>query len=254
MCWVAMVFGSGGSLADTGLRSLKYFTVLSNFLAAIAAIVWLCAGRTRGGRTQSIEQPNTNLRVPSREEQGDPGSDDSSRAIAARSRKAELFKYVAAVSVFLTLMTVAVFLGPLYGYKSMFIGPNLPFHLLVPLAAILEVIFLTDHPFTRRDARLCLLPVVLYGVGYLANILINGIGEWPDRNDWYLFFLWGYPIGLAILGFLILVTCLLALFLQKMQRIVLKGSQPADLPRDNSQPPASEREHVASSTSREARP
>ena len=68
VCWVAMVFGSGGSLADTGLRSLKYFTVLSNFLAAIAAIVWLCAGRTRGGRTQSIEQPNTNLRVPSREE------------------------------------------------------------------------------------------------------------------------------------------------------------------------------------------
>ena len=200
--WVAMVFGSGGTLADTGLRSLKYFTVLSNFLECIASVVWLCAGR---GGSRDADALST-------------GADGT------RGWKAELLKYVAAVAVFVTLTTVAVFLGPLYGYRSMFEGANLPFHLLVPLAAVLEIIFLTDHPYTRRDARLCLLPVVLYGVAYAANIALNGIGEWPDRNDWYLFFYWGYPIGAAIMAFLCLVTWLLALFLRWMQGAVRKGA------------------------------
>ena len=37
--WLWMFFGSVGELAQNGIGSLKYFTVLSNFMAAIAAVL-----------------------------------------------------------------------------------------------------------------------------------------------------------------------------------------------------------------------
>ena len=41
--WLVMVFARGGMLTDTGLRSLKYFTVLSNLFEGIASVVWIYA-------------------------------------------------------------------------------------------------------------------------------------------------------------------------------------------------------------------
>ena len=40
------------------------------------------------------------------------------------------------------------------------------------------------------------------------NILINGIGVWPDTNDWYGFLNWGLPMGLVIFAGLCLITWL----------------------------------------------
>ena len=48
--------------------------------------------------------------------------------------------------------------------------------------------------------------MLIYGAGYLGNILLNGVGEWPDTNDWYSFMMWGYPSAFAIYGGLILIS------------------------------------------------
>ena len=49
-------------------------------------------------------------------------------------------------------------------------------------------------------------PVAIYAVGYLTNVLVQGAGDWPDRHDFYGFLLWGWPIGAAIsVGLLIAV-------------------------------------------------
>ena len=45
--WIQMITRAGGSLSSTGLRSLRYFTVLSNLLCGIAALIHLLA-LTRG--------------------------------------------------------------------------------------------------------------------------------------------------------------------------------------------------------------
>ena len=60
--------------------------------------------------------------------------------------------------------------------------------------------------------------VLVYGAVYLANIGINGIGEWPETNDWYLFLSWGYPTGILIFAIICLVTWLIGLMMRKLNR------------------------------------
>lgn len=180
--WAGMIFFGGGDLAVRGIWSLKYFTILSNLLEGAASIIWLVCERK------------------------------------GRSGSAERLKYVAASAVALTFATVMVFLGPIYGYPAMFEGANLWLHLIIPVAAIAEIIFLSDAEYTPRDNALTILPPIIYGVFYLGNNFINGIGEWPDTNDWYMFLQWGYPVGLLIFAIICLVTWLMAFAMRKLQR------------------------------------
>ena len=180
--WIAIFVSSSGTLMHNGINSLKYFTVLSNLLEGAASVIWLISTR-KNGKT---------------------------------SARAELLKYIAAAAVGLTCVTVLVFLGPLYGYPAMFAGGSLYMHLLTPLAAIAEIIFLSDATYTRRDNRLVVLSPLIYGALYLGNNLINGTGEWPDTNDWYLFLTWGYPVGIFIFAVICAVTWLLGLAMRKL--------------------------------------
>ena len=180
--WAAIFVSASGTLMHNGINSLKYFTVLSNLLEGAASVIWLISTRKNG----------------------------------KASARAELLKYIAAAAVGLTCVTVLVFLGPLYGYPAMFAGGSLYMHLLTPLAAIAEIIFLSDVTYTRRDNRLVVLSPLIYGALYLGNNLINGTGEWPDTNDWYLFLTWGYPVGIFIFAVICAVTWLLGLAMRKL--------------------------------------
>ena len=182
--WVAIFVSSSGTLMHNGINSLKYFTVLSNLLEGIASVIWLVSTRRNG----------------------------------KASARAELLKYIAAAAVGLTCVTVLVFLGPLYGYHAMFAGGSLYMHLLTPVAAIAEIIFLSDFTYTRKDNRLVVLSPLIYGAFYLGNNIINGIGEWPDTNDWYFFLAWGYPAGILIFVIICIVTWLLGLMMRKLHR------------------------------------
>lgn len=187
--WTQMIRGSDGSFASHGLKSLKWFTVLSNLLAAVACIAWLIL----------------------------TASDDE-----RKSRLAETIKFVAAVSVALTLVTVMFFLGPVFGYETMFTGPNLWFHLFVPVLAGLEFMLLNREPMHARQQRLATVPMLLYGIGYIGNNAVNGIGEWPHTNDWYAFLSWGWAAGIGIFAAIIAVTRLLASLLAAGNRIFSK--------------------------------
>ena len=182
--WIAIFVSASGTLMHNGINSLKYFTVLSNLFEGAASVIWLVSTRKNG----------------------------------KASARAELLKYIAAAAVGLTCVTVLVFLGPLYGYPAMFAGGSLYMHLLTPVIAIAEIIFLSDFTYTRRDNRLVMLSPIAYGVFYLGNNLINGIGEWPDTNDWYLFLTWGYPVGFLIFIVICAVTWLLGLAMRKLHR------------------------------------
>jgi hypothetical protein len=63
-----------------------------------------------------------------------------------------------------------------------------------------------------------MLSPVIYGVFYLGNNIINGIGEWPDTNDWYFFLAWGYPVGILIFAVICGVIWLLGLAMRKLHR------------------------------------
>ena len=182
--WIAIFVSASGTLMQNGLNSIKYFTVLSNLLEGLASAIWLVSS-LRNGKA---------------------------------SARAELLKYIAAAAVGLTCVVVLAFLGPLYGYPAMFAGGSLFMHLLTPLIAIAEIIFLSDVEYTRKDNRLVILSPLVYGALYLGNNLINGIGEWPDTNDWYLFLAWGYPVGIFIFAVICAVTWLLGFAMRKLHR------------------------------------
>ena len=198
--WIAIFVSASGTLMQNGLNSMKYFTVLSNLLEGFASVVWLVSSG-RNGKASS----NGNGRT-------------SSNRTGKASSQAELLKYIAAAAVGLTCVVVLAFLGPLYGYPAMFEGGSLFMHLLTPLVAIAEIIFLSDAEYTRRDNRLVMLSPLVYGAFYLGNNIINGIGEWPDTNDWYLFLTWGYPVGILIFAVICVVTWLLGFAMRKLHR------------------------------------
>ena len=169
--WGSMAFhvGSDGLLTAPGLGSLKYFTVLSNLLQGAVSLAW--AGhllRTLRGGADRVARP---LR---------------------------LLRYAGVVSVTLTFATVLFFLGPVFGYASMFAGVSFWLHLVAPVAAIGDFCLLDrEETYVPREALAAMIPMLIYAVGYVANLLINGVGEWPNTNDWYGFARGGVP-GAAV--------------------------------------------------------
>ena len=158
-------------MAESGWTNLKYFTVESNLLVGVVCLIWLAA-----------------------------------RLSGKQGKWLTLLKYVSTVAVFVTFTVVVVFLGPMYGYGLMYYGSNLFFHLLVPLLAVAEFL-LFEGEISFRQSFFAMIPPALYGVAYLANCLVNGVGSWDTvRNDWYSFLEWGYAVGILIFA----VVCLLA--------------------------------------------
>lgn len=178
IAWLMMVFGEEGMLSSGGLSSLKYFTTLSNVFEGVASIVWLMM--------------NTDMGKTSKSEQG--------------VRFADLLKYVACVCVGLTFLTVMIFLGPMFGYDHMFTHANLWFHLVIPLLSMGEFVFFNRAEVRIRENFAAVVPMLLYGTVYLVNILINGMGEYPNTNDLYGFATWGIPIGIVIFAVLCGIT------------------------------------------------
>ena len=188
--WLQMFRGSEGILSSGGFRSLKYFTVLSNLLEAVASFIWVI---------DCVRHKDM--------------------------RAADRLKYIACVSVMLTFLTVVVFLGPLFGYGGMFAGANLWFHLLIPLLSLVEFTAFNETILSRKDNFKTLIPLLIYGVAYLGNILINEIGEWPYSNDWYGFATWGLPIGVLIFLFLFFVVYGVGLTMKKINELIRKYSK-----------------------------
>ena len=170
---------SATGLTSSGWRNLKYYTVLSNIFAGIvAAMQMVCDARGR--------KPLVSL------------------------------KLTAATATALTFLVVAGFFGPLYGWIQFYQGSNLFFHRIVPLLCILEFILMEDSDtLTIRHCMLASLSTVVYGLAYVINLIINGIGVWPDTNDWYGFVNWGYGMAAVIFTGIILVSFGIACLLRQ---------------------------------------
>lgn len=181
--WLSMMLGANGALSSQGLGSLKYFTILSNLFSGTVSFIYLIA----------ILRNKVN-------------------------RELKVWKYYATVAVTLTFVVVMVFLGPLFTYKAMFMGMSFWLHLVLPLMAVGEFVLLNKEEITPRENLLAVLSMVIYGIGYLGNILINGRGQWPQSNDWYGFLLWGWGVGIIIYFVITFVTWLIGFVLRKANK------------------------------------
>ena len=184
---ITQLVRSDGLLIAEGLHNLKYFTVLSNILEGIASLVLAVRLiRLRRGRADGI--PHWMY----------------------------VLKLVSASAVAVTFFVVALFFGPWVGYGLLYRDANLFFHLVIPVLAMGEFVALDRFDsVTLGETALCAAPELLYGLGYLLNLLINGIGVWPDTNDFYGFTTWGWGVGFMIFAAILLLGwgagCLLRL-------------------------------------------
>ncbi len=153
-----------GALQSSGLENFKFYTVLTNVFCGIVALIQLAF-------------------ILLKKDTG----------------KIRLLKLAAVCGVAITFAVVAFMFGPLYGFPQFYRRGNLFFHLLLPLVAMAEFVFVRRAKMPFRYTVFAAVPTLLYGTGYLLNILINGVGgPWPDTNDFYAFLSWGWPVGIAI--------------------------------------------------------
>ena len=190
--WLMLTRGGDGTgLISSGLENLKYYTVLSNLFCGIVALAELVAYISRKSKFDFT-----------------------------------MLKFMAATVTGLTAVIIAAFLQPTYPDLNMYQGSNLWFHLIVPVIAVAECVFTSDvaSMLTFGQTMLTMIPSAVYGLFYAVNILIRGIGTWPDTNDWYGFLNWGWPIGIIIFLVIIIVTWLVSLalwLLNKLWRFIL---------------------------------
>ena len=185
VAWLWMVFAvsHGGPLADGGVRSLKFFTVLSNLFNGTICLVFAARLMGSGWVTQRLKT----------------------------------WRLMGAAAAGLTFTTVMGFLGPVFGYQYMFNGPNFFLHFLLPVLSMLSfMLFERAGTIPFRNTLWAMAPVLIYSVGYLGNILLHGAGDWPNRHDFYGFLLWGWPIGVCIAVALVLITWALALIMRRL--------------------------------------
>lgn len=153
-----------GALQSSGLENFKFYTVLTNVFCGIVALIYLVC-------------------IFAKKDIG----------------KMAALKLAAVCGVAITFAVVAFMFGPLYGFPNFYKRGNLYFHLLLPATAIIEFLFIKRKRLPFRYTVFAAIPTLLYAIGYLLNILINGIGgPWPDTNDFYGFLNWGWPVGIAI--------------------------------------------------------
>ena len=171
--WGWMFHGENGILVSRGFSSLKYFTILSNLFVGFVALIDLIRLCKGSGDRKWIY----------------------------------LLKYISTVSVLLTLSTVLFFLGHIYGYRAMFAGVNFILHLLVPVLAAMDFIFLQlSYKITLKESAAAILPMAVYGIGYFLNILIHGVTTGHGTNDWYGFARWGLAWTPAVFLIIALIT------------------------------------------------
>ena len=153
-----------GALQSSGIENFKFYTVLTNVFCGIVASVFLVV-----------------------------------KILKKDTEKIRVLKLAAVVGVAITFAVVAFMFGPLYGFLQFYKRGNLFFHLLLPVTAMIEFLIIKRRKIPFKITVFAAIPTLLYGIGYLLNILINGIGgPWPDTNDFYGFLNWGWPVGIAI--------------------------------------------------------
>ena len=179
-----------GPLAVAGEEAFKFYTVDSNVLEGIAALV----SALYGAKALFGKQADG--------------------ASMAAPRWMELLKLTSTAAVTLTFLVVIFFLMPITGdFDSMYKGGNFFMHLVVPILAVI-VYAVVERPArsTRRERLICLIPTVIYAVFYGINALTHiQDGAVPAAYDWYHFLAAG-PWSFVIVAPLILAINYLIVF------------------------------------------
>ena len=180
-------------LSEKNFKSFRYFTIQSNLLAAIVALIYIIFKCGPAGK--NCEKLPTWL---------------------------YLLKLAAADAVAFTMFVTVFYLAPTSskGYFSLFMNSNLFMHLLTPLLCIISFIFFESaekNPFKFNLAGV--IPMALYASFYTPNVLLHLKDGKPDPvYDWYGFLAFGLNTIWIVIPLLVFIAWLLSLGLWALNK------------------------------------
>lgn len=133
-----------------------------------------------------------------------------------------VFNHVGVTAVTLTFLVVIIFLGPLYGYPLMYSNANLFYHLLVPLAAMINfIVFTSNEKRHFLHTLFTIIPCALYGIVYFSVVVAtNGYGDL--KIDFYGFGKDGPLMGVVNFILIISISFAIGVGLYFLNKIVCK--------------------------------
>lgn len=175
------------------LSAFKYYTVDSNVLGGLLALVYICfeIAVAKGKIT----------RIP---------------------KILHLLRLAAATGLTLTMLVTAFFLIPQFGehWYILYIDNNFFFHLTVPILSIITFIFFEpDTKISLKESLFGTITMLLYGIVYTLNIIAHlGSGNPLKDYDWYGFL--GGKISNAFIAIpaMLIVTWIITLGLWILNR------------------------------------
>ena len=146
----------------SNMEAFKYFTVDSNVLAGITALLYLiieASGKELSSRTATF---------------------------------LHCLRLAAATGVALTMLVTAFFLIPQFGehWYILYIDNNFFFHLTIPLLCVITYIFFEPgaKTLTLKQSLTGTIPLLTYAVFYSINVFVHlGNGHPLKDYDWYGF-------------------------------------------------------------------
>ena len=180
-------------LESTKLGMLKFFTVQSNILMGVVALIFAYK------EYQILKGKNKVLR-----------------------RRDYAMKLASTTAVALTFIVVFTYLGPIteYGIMSMISNSNLFYHLIIPVLSIITFIFFEkNNKLLFKDIIIGILPSLMYSLFYTTNVLIHmENGKVSTTYDWYWFVQNGVWTTIIVAPIILLITYLISLALWKLNK------------------------------------
>ena len=134
-----------------------------------------------------------------------------------------IFKLMSTTAVGLTFLVVFAYLGPITdgGIPVMLKNSNLFFHLIIPVVSILNfVIFERTDKISYKKTVYGIIPTALYGIYYVANILIHAEnGKVSVKYDWYWFVQNGIWTAFIVVPMLLGITYVISLAIWRVNKI-----------------------------------
>lgn len=186
---------SSGLLTAARLRTLRYFTIDSNILMGIVALlIGIDQWKVLKGKKNEV------------------------------SASSYVLKLVGTASVTLTMLITVFFLLPTtaatYGYFALFAYSNFFLHLLNPIVSIVSFLcFEKTKKIAFKHTFTAIIPMLLYAVYYVGAAVSHAEnGVIAPGYDWYGFFFAGLRSGIFVVPILILLTYGISFSLWKLNR------------------------------------
>ena len=186
---------SGGVLSARRLATLKYFTVDSNILLGIAALIAAIDQRkVLRGEKSGVSLPTLILKLSG--------------------------TFGGTLTMLVTIFFLGPTLGRTYGFFSLFEKSNFFLHLVNPVLGIVTFLcFESSSRIAFRHTFTAIIPLVLYAVYYVIVTLSHTVnGVVAKGYDWYGFFFLGVKSAYIVLPVIIVISWLISFALWKLNR------------------------------------